>query len=86
MQRCTQVTLLSSSAQLLPPQILPHRGVGSGGWGGGGWNFFNRACVSFTYIFGGTIGINMTKRKGKFENVYSEIAWRGQREQRRGKS
>lgn len=45
-------------------------------------NFFNQDCVSFTCIFWGS-GINMTKRKGKFENVYSKIAWRGQREPRR---
>lgn len=50
--------------------------------GGEIWNFLNQACVSLAEFFLGR-GVNMTKRSGKFENVYSEIAWRGQSEQRR---
>lgn len=73
MQRCTQVTLLSSSAQLLPPKFASR---------GGNMELFKPGlCFSYRIFLGRAV--NMTKRSGKFENVYSEIAWRGQTEQRR---
>lgn len=50
--------------------------------GGGNMELFKPGlCFSYRIFLGRAV--NMTKRSGKFENVYSEIAWRGQREQRR---
>lgn len=55
-----------------------------GGGEGQGMELFQPGLCFFYIYFFGASGINMTKRKGKFEDVYSKkIAWRGQREQRR---